>query len=76
MDEVYPGKVVTLFRISILNGFRKTGICPPDKTVSTDKHFLPSTTTDIQIVDSETSATQVINEEINEQNSEISEKSK
>ncbi|GJQ68430.1 hypothetical protein Trydic_g20306 [Trypoxylus dichotomus] len=58
-----PGKVVTLFQIStligaafihactvesVLNRFRRIGIWPPDKTVSTDDDFLPSATTDIE----------------------------
>jgi hypothetical protein len=57
-----PGKVVPLFQISILfggvylnaanmrtavNGFRRTGIWPPDRNVSSDADFLPAATTNI-----------------------------
>ncbi|KAF5283083.1 hypothetical protein FQR65_LT14100 [Abscondita terminalis] len=60
-----PGKMMTLFQISTLfgaafiqpctmqtalNGFRKTSIWPPDKTVFTDDDFLPSATTNIQLL--------------------------
>ncbi|KAG8232483.1 hypothetical protein J437_LFUL012715 [Ladona fulva] len=60
----HPGKVVTLFQISTIfgtaflhaatmltaiNGFRKTGIWPPDLNVVSDADFLPSATTDIQL---------------------------
>lgn len=58
-----PGKVVTLHQISTLfgaaflnaatlktavNGFRKTGIWPPDPTVFSEADFLPAATTDIE----------------------------
>lgn len=58
-----PGKVITIFQISTLfggaflnaatmktaiNGFRKTGIFPPDENVFTDVDFLPAATTDIR----------------------------
>ena len=71
----HPGKVLTLFQISTIfgaaflhaatmstaiNGFRKTGIWPPDLNVFSDADFLPSATTDIQLVNNECSAEQLI----------------
>lgn len=59
-----PGKVVTLHQISTLfgaaflnaasmktavNGFKKTGIWPPDPTVFSEVDYLPASTTDIAI---------------------------
>lgn len=59
-----PGKVVTLFQISTIfgaafvhaatmstamNGFKKTGIWPPDLNVFEDADYLPAATTDIQL---------------------------
>ena len=59
-----PGKMVTLWQISslfgaafvtaatmktALNGFKKTGIWPPDMKVFSESDFLPSATTDIEI---------------------------
>ncbi|KAG8229090.1 hypothetical protein J437_LFUL010773 [Ladona fulva] len=67
----HPEKVVTLFQISTIfgepflyaatmpttiNGFRKTGIWPPDLNVFSDADFLPSATTDIQLENNECSA--------------------
>ena len=58
-----PGKVVTLFQISMLfgsafiqsasmltatKGFEKTGIWPPNPSVFTDSDFLPADATDIE----------------------------
>lgn len=65
-----PGKVVTIRQIAplfgaafiraattstALNGFKKTGIWPLDPNIFTDIDFMPSTTTDIEILESSTS---------------------